>query len=227
MAPVPLAVVSPAPRSKIRARRRPGLISVNHETFVRFGNSVVLDDLGADLPELQLGELDRVGDADRALGVADLHVLKAPPPSPGRQLTTSVVDPRRIIGAAQPRPAHVDRARRLGGDRRSDLAGRGLDRERSRVGPATPAEVQDRLAAAVARQLRLGAVRVEDPQPSDVAGLVRLREQQDPVGGHARVRRADRAHAGRRQLERQRGGLDDHVVVAERVPLLELHARAV
>ncbi len=56
------------------------------------------------------------------------------------------------------------------------------------VQPA-PAQVQDRLARAVARQLGLGAVGVEDPQPGDEAGLVGLGEQQDPVGEHARVRR--------------------------------------
>ena len=39
VAPVPLAVVSPTPRSKMRARMRSAATGVNHETFVRFGKS--------------------------------------------------------------------------------------------------------------------------------------------------------------------------------------------
>ena len=57
------------------------------------------------------------------------------------------------------------------------------------VGPAAAAQVQDRLARAVARQLGLGAVGVEDPQPGDAAGLVGRREQQHAVGEDPGVRR--------------------------------------
>ena len=97
----------------------------------------------------------------------------------------------------------------------------------SSIGPSVAAQVQDRLARTVARQLGLGSVGVEDPQPRDVAGLVGLGQQQDPVGRDARVNGADRLDPRGRQLELERRGLDDHVVVAERMPLLELHAAAV
>ncbi len=47
------------------------------------------------------------------------------------------------------------------------------------------AQVEDRLARAVARQLGLGAVGVEDPQPGDEARRVGLRELEDAVGAEA------------------------------------------
>ena len=53
--------------------------------------------------------------------------------------------------------------------------------KRVRVGPAAAAQVEDRLAGAVARQLRLRAVGVEDPQPSHEPGLVGRGQQQDAV----------------------------------------------
>ena len=39
LAPVPEDIVSPTPRSKIRARMTPGSSSANQQTFVRLGNS--------------------------------------------------------------------------------------------------------------------------------------------------------------------------------------------
>src|SRR5205823_8164716 len=108
-----------------------------------------------------------------------------------------------------------------------DLTRRGLNRERVAVGPAAPAEIQDRLARAVARQLGLRAVRVEDPQPRDVSALVRLRQQQDPVRPDSRVGAAEQPNALRRELEREVCRLDDDVVVAERLPLLESHERGI
>ena len=86
------------------------------------------------------------------------------------------------------------------------------------------AQVEDRLAGAVARQLGLRAVRVEDPQARDEAGLRRARR--------ARARRRRRARsAGRTAAAPARavssngtlGGLDDEVVVAQGLPLLEAH----
>ena len=101
-----------------------------------------------------------------------------------------------------------------------------LIEKRVLVGPAAAAQVQDRLARAVAGELGLGAVRVEDPQARDEPRLVGLGEQQDPVRADAGVRRADAPDPRRRQLERERALLEDHVVVAERLPLLEVHRAA-
>ena len=58
---------------------------------------------------------------------------------------------------------------------------------------------------------------------ADEAGLVGLPDEQDAVRADPGVRRADRAHAAGRQLERQPTFLDDHIVVAQRLPLLEVH----
>ena len=103
----------------------------------------------------------------------------------------------------------------------------GRDRERVRVRPAPAAEVHERLASPVAGQLGLGSVGVEDAQTGDMLGIRRRLEQQDPVGEHARVRGADGADPGFGQLERERLALDDQVVVAEGLPLLEVHTGAV
>ena len=87
-------------------------------------------------------------------------------------------------------------------------------------------QVEDRLAHAVAGQLGLRAVGVEDPHLRYEAGLVGLTQQQDAVGAHARVRGAEDPHPRGRELERELPFLDDGVVVAERLPLLETHGRA-
>ena len=89
----------------------------------------------------------------------------------------------------------------------------------SRARPAVLAQVEQRLAGAVAGQLGLGAVGVVDPQARDVAGLVGGREREHAVGADAEVAVAQRAHA----VGADPGRLDDQVVVAERLPLLELH----
>ena len=81
------------------------------------------------------------------------------------------------------------------------------------------AQVEQRLAGAVARQLGLRAVGVVDPQPRDVAGLVGGREREHAVGADAEVPVAQGAHL----VGVDAGRLDDEVVVAERLPLLELH----
>ncbi len=100
-------------------------------------------------------------------------------------------------------PAHVDRAGQLAGDRRPDRPGDGADRELVVVGPAVAAQVEDRLAGAVARELGLGAVGVEDPQLGDELGVVAAREQQDPVGADAEMRVAEPLDPGRAQLPGQ------------------------
>ena len=72
---------------------------------------------------------------------------------------------------------------------------------------------QDRLASPVPGHLGLGPVRVEDPQPRQVTGLLRLGQQQDPVGRDSGVAGADRTDPSRRELERERVRLNDHIVI--------------
>ena len=98
-----------------------------------------------------------------------------------------------------------------------------LDRVGQRARPAALAQVEQRLARAVARQLGLGAVGVEDPQARDVAGLVGRGEREHAVGADAAVAVAQRAHA----LGLEPVRLHDQVVVAERLPFLEPHARRI
>ena len=121
--------------------------------------------------------------------------------------------------------AHVDAAAVGAGDLRADLAGDGVDRELVELGPAAAAQVEDRLARAVARQLGLGAVGVEDAQVGDVPGSSAGRAEH-AVGEHAEVPRAERRTRAARQLKRELVALDDQVVVAERLPLLESHPAA-
>src|SRR6185437_6646038 len=110
-------------------------------------------------------ELGLALDADRALRVADLHMLKAPDLPARIQLTATVGPSRRKVRALPARAAHVDRALGLGDDPRADVTRRGLDRERVGVGPAAPAQIEHRLAGAIPGQLGLGSVGVEDAQP--------------------------------------------------------------
>ena len=114
------------------------------------------------------------------------------------------------------------------GDRRADRRPRACRIEKLvAVGPAAAAQVEDRLARAVARQLGLGAVGVEDPQVGHVRGVRRRREQQHAVGER---RRSAPSHSRRTraggELERELVALDDQVVVAEGLPLLEAHGHA-
>ena len=167
LAPVPDESVSPTPRSKIRARTREPSTEMN-ETLVRFGNSSVLRlDRRPDRGEVE--RLDLVAGLDHALRIADVDVLKAPL-APGRlERPGAVGRTAGVVGRGHrgPPDRHRDLAR--AGDRRRHLAGLGQDRERVLVGPAGLPQVEDRLAGAVARELGLGAVRVEDPQLGDVA----------------------------------------------------------
>jgi hypothetical protein len=86
-----------------------------------------------------------------------------------------------------------------------------------------PAEVHHRLAHPVARQLGLRPVRVEDAHVRDDALLAALSDQENAVRADPGVRRAQDAHAGSGQLERQLPFFDDQIVVAQRLPLLEAH----
>ena len=71
-----------------------------------------------------------------------------------------------------------------------------------RVGPAVAAQVEDRLAGAVAGQLGLGAVGVEDPQLGDERRVLAAREQQDPVGADPEMRVAEPLDPRRRSAPR-------------------------
>src|SRR5205085_10409787 len=68
---------------------------------------------------------------------------------------------------------------------------------------------------------------VEDPKSRDVTRLVRLGQQQDPIREHSGMPGANGADARRRELEIQARGLNDRVVIAERLPLLEVHGAPV
>ena len=94
----------------------------------------------------------------------------------------------RVVLRAQPRAAHVDAAGRRPSDRRADLARRpsGSRTVSASVQPRA-AQVHDRLAGAVARQLGLRAVGVEDPQAGDEARLVGRRELEHAVGADPEV----------------------------------------
>jgi hypothetical protein len=171
-------------------------------------------DRRADGGEVEGLEGGRVGDVDRGLRVADHEVLE--------------VEAVSLAGVRERRAPHVDAAGRVGEDRGADLAGRGLDRELARVGPAGATQVEDRLARAVAAQLGLGAVGVEDPQARHEARLVGRRQDEDAVGADAGVAVAQRTHqlAVRLLLISELRRLHDHVVVGQRLPLLEAHGGA-
>ncbi len=165
-------------------------------------------------------QVDRVGilDADRALRVADRDELERQ----ALDLAVAVVGAGWIVlGRAQRRAAHVDAAAPIVEDRRADLAGDRADRELAPVGPAAAVQVHDRLARAVARQLGLRPVGVEDAQVGDESGLVGLAQQQDAVGADAEVAVAQRAHPIGAQRRASRRCSSDEVVVAQRLPLLE------
>ena len=129
-----------------------------------------------------------------------------------------------VLGArARARPMSTRQVRRAG-DRRADLPGERLDRERVALRPAAAAQVQDGLARAVARQLGLRAVGVEDPQAGDEPRRVRRAR----AAGCRRSRRpgAGRRCAGSASAVSSKGSAAAstiEVVVAERLPLLELH----
>ena len=213
--PSPSDSVSPTPRSKIRARMRSGASSVQNDTFVRFGKArVVLDRRPDRRRRSSASSSSAIGDADRALRVADVHLLVAAAPrsrrsrsSRARPMSTRHVVLVRIVGRISPAAVWIENCRC--------------------VGPAAAAQVHDRLARAVARQLGLRPVGVEDPQRATNPARRRRRAP-------ARRRRrspvcavAQRRHALGRQRERQRVALDDDVVVAQRLPLLEAHRRAI
>ncbi len=214
-APVPDDSVSPAPRSKMRARIVVASSSVQNDVLVRLRNCGERSISGPSFCRSSSSSSSSVGDADRALRVADRDVLEVAPLDDA----AAVGRPARVVLRGEARAAHVDPAGGRARDGRPDLARDGLDREGVGVGPAAVAQVEDRLAGAVAGQLGLRAVRIEDAQAGDEAGLVGRLELEHAVGADAEVAVADVAHELRRH-----GLFDDHVVVAKGLPLLEPHA---
>ena len=67
-------------------------------------------DPGADGVEIEGSELLLAAESDRALRVADLHVLKVPHAPAGVQLPAPVVGPGRVIVAAHTRTPDPHRA---------------------------------------------------------------------------------------------------------------------
>ena len=186
---------------------------------MRLGKSSCASIGGPISREVELLQL--VANDDRALRVADRDVLEVPLAPGGTQPPGAIRTARgKVLGSGRGAP-HLDRAGPLRGDRRRDRPSSSVDREGVLVGPAVAAQVEDRLSCPVARQLCLRAIRVEDPQLGDEVGIVAAREQQHPVGADAEVRIAEPLHPRRRQLPGERLRLDDQVVVAQRLPLLE------
>ena len=122
-------------------------------------------------------------------------MLEAPAPPAGDELAAAVGAPGRVVLGDGGRAAELDRARRRAGDARMDRPGGGEDLEVVAVGVPTPAQIHDGLARAVARELGLGAVGVEDAQRRHVARVVAGSEQQDAVRADAQMRVAQPADA--------------------------------
>ena len=222
-APVPEDSVSPTPRSKIRARTPcVGVDADERRRSCGSGTARCARSAGRAPP----------GRAARARRRASITHCGLPMLTCwNSSLRPAAVDRaapvRRAAGGKSAEPGCArpmsTRARAVGGDRRADRARRRSRSRTVRVGPALAAQVEDRLPRAVAGQLGLGAVGIEDPQRRRRSAASDGRRQQQ----HA-VRAARRSAA--RRCRRTRSGvssngsvvaLDDQVVVAERLPLLE------
>ena len=131
-------------------------------------------DLWPDRVQGEPGQLGFALHPDRALGVADLHVPKAPAATGRDELSAAVRAPRGIARALQPCAAHIDCAFGLRDDPGADVTGRCLDRERVGVGPAVSAQIEHRLARAVPGQLGLRSVGVVDAQLGHVPCVLGL-----------------------------------------------------
>ena len=89
--------------------------------------------------------------------------------------------------------------------------------------PPAVAQIENGLARAVTRELGLGSVGIEDPQVCDVEWILRAGDLKDAVCVDAEVTFAQPPDAGGREREGKLLLLDDHVVVAKRLPLLKSH----
>ena len=228
MAPVPEESVSPTPRSKIRARIAPGSSSAYQETLVRFGNCACGFDRGARRGKVERGRARRR--ARRRSRIADCRSRRAGRPTRDPRSATLP----RPSGGPPGKSAEVNEAwpmstRQLSraGDRRRGSPRRPCRSRTRLVGPAAVAQVQDRLAGAVARQLGLRAVGVEDPQLGDVPGSRGLESSSTPSANRPKCGVAQQPHTRGGQLEGKLVALDDQVVVAEGLPLLEAHRHGV
>src|SRR6185312_2464049 len=132
---------------------------------------------------------------NRALGVADRHMLEAPRASFGEKLAVAVLRAAREILGCDRSVTHVRPTCLCARNRRAYLPCCGLDREDVLVGPATLAQVEDRLAGAVARKLGLRSVGVVDAQVGDEARIPRGGQQEDAVGENAEMGCAELADA--------------------------------
>ena len=206
----------------MRARRE---LAYQNDVFVRLGNSGVVSIAGPIAGRSSASSSLAVSTRIAHCGLP-IETCWKRQRAAGLDLAAAVVRAVREVLRPQARAAHVHAAGRLPRDRRADLARGGLDRERVGVGPAAPAQVEDRLARAVARQLGLRAVGVEDPQPGDEAGLVGRGELEHAVARRARsAGRTAAAPAAALSSNGSSPRLHDQVVVAEGLPLLEAHAR--
>ena len=173
----------------------------------------------------QVELLDLVADLDHALRVADVDVPEAPtrgpPTRPCRCRRRARPGSRASVTEARPIAIETSSGPVIVGVTSPALVM--IVNVSASVQPGV-AQVEDRLAGAVARELGLRAVGVEDPQLGDVA----------LVGGRARAagcRPSRRRSAARRsagsaprsapRAAPSRSTID--VVVAERLPLLEPH----
>ena len=191
----PRRCVSPTPRSKIRARMRSGPeLAPERDVGAVAGTPASCSIAGPIAGEVERLELVGVGDADRALRVADLDVLEAP----ARRRRRARRGRRRAAGEvgrrSRARPMST-RQVALVVDRRADLAGGGLDRElrrrrssraRRRYRIASRAPLPDSSASR--------AVGVEDPQ--------RARRSPARRAARARGRRRRRCPMWRSQSRR-------------------------
>ena len=185
---------------------RSGASSVQNETLVRFGNASWRLDQRAELGEVERLELLAVGDPDRRLRVADREVLEA-----------HAAD---LAVEAHDRAAHVDAAGALAGDRRC-----GSRRPRSGSSRCRSSSSRARAGRAAPGGRRCRTARPPSRRGCRSAGGRRSRARRR---ARARARRRRRRRGGGRTARARASGstpgrLDDQVVVAQRLPLLELH----
>src|SRR5271155_1834460 len=164
---------------------------------------------------------------DYALRVADRHVPEAPrfalPDAPYLKLRHAVRWTTGEVPRRKGSLANVHRARIRPGDRGADRPRGSVNRELVLLRPAAVAQIHDRLARAVARQLGLRTVGVINPQVGHICGVLRAGELKDAVGEHAEMPLAEPSHPRRRELEGQLVVLDDQIVVSQCLPLLKSH----
>jgi len=131
VAPVPLARVSPTPRSKIRARIPPSRQRRVPGDVGAVGKQLVTLDAGAERRKVEFLELGLPGNPDRALGISTDTCWKRQVRPPLVSIPGTVLGSRRVVVTLQPHPPEVEATQVVGEVIRGpDLAARaGLDRE--------------------------------------------------------------------------------------------------